>query len=94
MRVRPEAGAVVQAACPQGWTWYVGVACLPTNPCPPPIPMGACCDPLGNCTMTTQDGCLAPNVWHPEWISCEPNYCPPPVPTEGTTWGQIKANYR
>lgn len=84
----------VCAAAPEHLYWQWGLACAPENPCPPPIPTGACCDALGNCTITTEIDCPAPNVWHPEWTSCEPNFCPPPVPADGTTWGQIKATYR
>jgi hypothetical protein len=76
------------------YTWLGADVPCNVQTCPPPIPRGACCDPQGNCTITTQAECLPPNVWHPEWTSCEPNYCPPPVPTQNTTWGQIKANYR
>lgn len=85
---------VLEAACPTGWLWIADATCAPINPCPPPIILGACCDPQGNCTITSQADCLPPNIWHPEWTTCEPNYCPPPVPTENTTWGKIKANYR
>jgi hypothetical protein len=85
---------VQQGQCPTGWTWMSGVPCMPNNPCPPPIPTGACCDPLGGCTVTTLAACLSPSVWHPEWTTCEPNFCPPPVPTHSTTWGNIKATYR
>lgn len=85
---------ILAANCPPGWLWIPDVTCTP-NPCPPPIPSGACCDVEGNCTVTTEDQCLPPNVWHPEWVSCDPNFCPPPpVPARNTTWGQIKANYR
>jgi hypothetical protein len=43
--------------------------CLPT-------PVGACCQRNGACAVTTQAGCPAPGVWHPEWTSCTPNPCP------------------
>ena len=69
------------------------VVCDP-NPCPQP-PTGACCNPTtGECALTIQTACLAPNVWHAEWTSCTPNQCPQPVPTEKTSWGQIKNKYR
>ncbi len=67
-----------------------GVQCLPNDQCPE---LGACCDSNGNCTYVVVTDCAPPGVWHPEW-SCEPNYCPPPVPTERTTWGKIKASFR
>jgi hypothetical protein len=41
--------------------------------------VGACCDPVGNCTVTLQTECLQPSVWHPEWNSCIPNNCPIPT---------------
>jgi hypothetical protein len=70
--------------------------CGPPDPCEPPPVYGACCDPeTGGCTITTEADCRPPNVWHPEWTSCDPNLCPqPPNPVEATSWGQIKANYR
>jgi hypothetical protein len=64
------------------------------NDCPQVQPaLGACCDLLGNCTMTSQANCLAPSLWLPE-TTCEPNPCPGPTPAEKTTWGKIKASYR
>ena len=79
---------------PIAWLPFVfhGGVCEPTNPCPQ---RGACCDPVtGACVYTYEADCIDPMVWHPEYTTCVPNYCPPPVPTEGTTWGQIKATYR
>jgi len=47
--------------------------------CPVQEILGACCDPAtGGCTITTEAGCVAPLIWHPEWLSCDPNPCPPP----------------
>jgi len=47
--------------------------------CPGVVPTGACCDPnTGGCVLTPADQCMAPDVWHPEWQSCDPNPCPPP----------------
>ncbi len=44
-----------------------------------PQPQGACCNPTtGTCTITTSLECVAPNVWHGEWTTCEPNPCPRP----------------
>jgi hypothetical protein len=69
-----------------------GTACLPNNPCAPQ--MGACCSPDDGCVVTAAAACQAPNVWFPEWTTCQPNPCSVPVPTERTTWGRIKAGYR
>ncbi len=64
------------------------------NECPQVQPvLGACCDVLGNCTMTTQADCLASNAWLPE-PTCEPNPCPVPIPTERSSWGKVKALFR
>ncbi len=70
-----------------------GTGCDP-NPCPPPPPpTGACCFADGSCQVITQDECSAQGgfLWT-EGGDCVDD-CPP-VPTERTTWGQIKANYR
>jgi hypothetical protein len=56
-------------------TWIgSGASCSP-NPCLPPT--GACCNPdTETCTMSTESACLAPNIWHPNWTTCDPNPCP------------------
>lgn len=56
---------------------------------PPPAPRGACC--VGEaCSVTEESQCggtwLGPNT------DCSPNPCS--TPTEETSWGQIKSNYR
>ncbi len=38
---------------------------------------GACCQPNGSCTVTTQAACTG--TWHGEWTSCSPNNCPQPT---------------
>jgi hypothetical protein len=81
-------------AAPESLQWIAGGICVPANPCPQPPPTAACCDLAGNCGVTTQANCPPPSSWHPEWVSCVPNYCPPPVPARNTTWGEIKATYR
>lgn len=53
-------------------------------------PTGACCI-NGNCTITHQSDCGG--QWlGPDYPSCDPNPCP--TPTQESSWGQIKANYR
>lgn len=42
--------------------------------CPAP---GACCTPLGACTITMPYECPAPNFFHGEFVTCDPNPCPP-----------------
>lgn len=75
-------------------TFMPGLTCLPNNPCPAEH-QGACCViDLGVCVMVYEAQCIAPNTFHPDWICGENDQCPPPVPTQPTTWGQIKANYR
>lgn len=56
-----------------------------------PPPTGACCDPDGNCTVTTQDQCLPPDNWMSGY-TCDPNPCPA-NPVENKSWGQIKNDY-
>jgi len=69
-----------------------GTVCDP-NPCPPPT--GACCLPTGDCIVTTAEACLAQNgVYQGDNFPCDPSLCPPPVPTQRTTWGQVKNTYR
>lgn len=36
---------------------------------------GSCCDGFGNCTETTQAGCIAPSIWT-SGQTCTPNPCP------------------
>jgi len=75
---------------PQGF----GTVCDP-NPCDQPPATGACClDDQGNCQVLTQAQCVEQNgQYQGDSTTCDPNPCPI-VPTKGTTWGQIKANYR
>jgi hypothetical protein len=75
--------------------WHPEWTCVPDN-CPKPDPLGACCNiATGDCSITTAGNCPALfNIWHPEWLSCVPNFCPPPVPTETKSWGQVKSLYR
>lgn len=81
---------VLEAECLAPLVFFGG-DCLPNNPCPQ---MGACCDVVtGACAYVHQSECPPPFVWHPEW-TCDPDYCPLPVPMTPTTWGKIKANYR
>lgn len=60
------------------------------NPCPPPPVFGACC--IGEeCSITTEADCAG--AWEGPDTVCDPNPCIA-VPTEETTWGSIKNNYR
>jgi hypothetical protein len=49
-----------------------GTSCDPSD-CP-----GACCEPWGACTITSQGECILPNIWHDGTVTCEPNPCPQP----------------
>jgi hypothetical protein len=61
------------------------------NPCL--FPRFVCCV-CEECYITTQDECFEMGgEFHPEWDTCDPNPCPA-SPTEGTSWGAIKAIYR
>jgi hypothetical protein len=40
-----------------------------------------CCSPDGSCRLAVLgQGCVAPDIWHPEWVTCIPNPCPLPGP--------------
>lgn len=82
---------VLEDAClAQGGVWFGG-ECNP-NPCYVP-PTGACCIGL-DCFVYTEADCLAlGGTYRGDDVPCEPETCGP-IPTETTTWGQIKANYR
>jgi len=85
---------VLEADCLTPNVYMPGITCVPDNPCPVEH-QGACCEiNLGVCVMVYAAQCIAPNVFHPEWTCGVDDQCPPPVPTQPTTWGQIKANYR
>lgn len=75
---------------PQGY----GTDCEP-NECPQPPATGACCvDDQGNCEVLTQARCVElGGDYQGDNVPCEPNPCPI-VPTQKTTWGQIKHDYR
>jgi hypothetical protein len=80
-----EAGGI-----PQGY----GTNCDP-NLCPQPPDTGACClDDQGHCEVMTEAECgQQGGQYQGNDTTCDPNPCPI-VPTENTTWGRIKANYR
>jgi hypothetical protein len=42
------------------------------------VQSGVCCSPAGSCAVTMQVDCTSPSIWHPEWLSCEPNPCSQP----------------
>ncbi len=75
-----------------GGVWHPEWDSCEPNPCSPPE--AVCC--IGAvCTIVTEAECNAlGGEWHGEWGSCVPNPCEPPSPTNGTTWGFIKALYR
>jgi len=55
--------------------------------------MGACCTPDGICTVVDQLLCTPPNTFIPNGV-CTPNPCGGVNPTEKTTWGSIKHNFK
>jgi hypothetical protein len=69
-----------------------GIPCEP-NLCPPP-PMGACCLPDQTCEVLTEQGCLdVQGTFLGVDVPCVPGEtCV--IPTEKTSWGQIKNIYR
>jgi len=81
---------VCQSAC-DGNFLGENIPCEP-NLCPPPI-MGACCFADYHCEVLTQDACVAANgLYMGDNTECLPETCI--VPTEKTSWGQIKNIYR
>jgi hypothetical protein len=78
------------AGCPFEWSYL--------TPCSPRIclvqdPTGACCDhATGACAITTESACAF--EWLGAGAQCSFETCRPPVPTEKTSWGQIKNTYR
>ncbi len=55
-------------------------------------PIGACCQPSGNCTLETEGDCLPPGVWQGPNTNCTPSPCLE-VPVHRSTWGAIKHLY-
>jgi len=51
-----------------------------TITCPPPPTPAVCCRPDGSCFISMPADCMSPNIFHPEWLVCDPNPCPPPPP--------------
>jgi hypothetical protein len=79
-----------QAGC-TGMYWTAGGDC--SIPCVTPPVYGACCDhATGNCTLTVSTDCIYD--WLGANVPCNTTTCAPPIPTERTTWGQIKNQYR
>jgi hypothetical protein len=83
---RPNCGAL---ACPGGWyrfrdlgafrpsgDWNIRVTYEPFD-C---VPTGACCDPIGSCTVQTEADCgLAGGTYQGDDTGCTPNPCPQPT---------------
>jgi hypothetical protein len=84
----------IQTECLPPNVWHPEWLTCEPNPCPQP--QGACCLANGECIVTTAADCaLHQGVYQGNGTTCEPtNPCPPPVPTERSTWGQIKNHYR
>ncbi len=73
----------------------LNTSCDP-NLCPQPQPAtGACCFTDGICRAVTAAACAAgPGQYQGDSVLCTPATCQTSVPTERTSWGRIKANYR
>ena len=81
----------LQANCALPSQWRVEWStCEPSNPCL--ALQGACCAQDGACELTTVGACASPATWRGDLMSCNPNACPL-LPTEPTSWGQIKNRY-
>lgn len=71
--------------------WWQG-ACMPCEPNPCPL-TGACCLENAECRILSRPACEADQgLYMGDGVSCVPYPCP--IPTERTTWGRIKNNYR
>jgi len=95
---------VAEAQCEWLGGFFIGagVSCDP-NPCQPQI--GACCDPAGNCMMSTAMEC--PGSWLGPDFSCDPNPCMPlsvdpgsrvassrPLRVSSPSTGQVRVQYQ
>lgn len=81
---------LTEGACAQEpylHTFFSGASCDP-NPCP--VDTGACCYQDGSCAVTIQVYCGG--TWFLSGV-CDPNPCEV-IPTERTSWGQIKNRFR
>ena len=56
--------------------WYVG--CVRVG-APAPEAAVCCLPPTGDCIIAAHAACVeAGGIWHPEWLSCDPDPCPDP----------------
>ena len=83
---------ILEAECiDQGGVWQgFGTDCDP-NDCPQPT---VCCVDLDCFIVYSEDECTTlGGMWYPAEVSCDPNPCET-TPTNGDTWGSIKALFR
>ncbi len=68
------------------WTLNYNITC--------PAPTGACC--FGHeCFIMTEAECIGQGgIYQGNGTYCDPNPCTGPSPSDKTTWGRIKTNYR
>ncbi len=61
-----------------------------------PAPRGACCLFCGDeCLIVTSIVCeMFSGCYHGDGTLCQPLPCDDPVPTQESSWGEIKARYR
>ena len=74
-----EPGAVSRCRQPflvAGTTLLLGLGAL-AHSAYAQLPDGACCAPVGTCTVTPQAACPAPDTWRGSGTSCTPNLCVP-----------------
>lgn len=76
--------------CWAGWDLAFKLYCSPAAP-----PTGACCvGDQGECHVVTASECAGlGGEYQGDNTVCDPNPCPI-VPTQNSSWGQIKANFR
>lgn len=86
--------AEAECAAMNGAWFGLNANCDP-NICPQPPATGACCFTDESCEVRTAPQCAAGSGWYQgDDEPCTPATCLPPVPTERTSWGRIKSNYR
>jgi len=84
----------IEADCAAPSVWLAGQDCDP-NPCEQPPATGACCYTDGTCQVLTEAECVqAGGEYQGDGVACTDDLCEPVIPTEETSWGQIKSLYR
>jgi hypothetical protein len=85
-----DCSITTQVSC--AFDWLGASMSCDVQICSPP-PSGACCDhTTSSCSITSQGSCLSD--WLGADVPCNLTTCRLPLPTERSSWGQIKNSYR